>query len=134
MPPFVAETTFHVRYAETDAMGVVHHSSYVIYLEEGRSHYIRQRGSSYADFERDGYYLAVTELNIRYPKPAVYDQLLKIRCWITNLQSRSITFAYEVVDAHSHELYVTATSKHLCLNRQGQVAKIPDEWRRWIED
>lgn len=133
MSPFIAETTFHVRYAETDAMGVVHHSSYVVYLEEGRSQYIRQRGSSYADFERDGYYLAVTELTIRYPKPAVYDQLLKVKCWITAIQSRGITFAYEIVDAHSNELYVTATSKHLCLNRQGQVAKIPNEWRRWID-
>ena len=58
--PFVAEATFHVRYAETDAQGIVHHASYIVYFEEGRSEYIRQRGSSYADFERSGFYLAVT--------------------------------------------------------------------------
>ena len=42
--PYIAETTFHVRYAETDAMGIVHHADYIVYFEEGRSEYLRQRG------------------------------------------------------------------------------------------
>ena len=58
---FIAETTLYVRYAETDAMGIIHHASYIIYFEEGRSNYARQRGSDYASFERSGYYLAVSE-------------------------------------------------------------------------
>ena len=70
---FVTEITFHVRYAETDAMGIVHHTSYIVYFEEGRSHYARQRGSDYASFERGGHYLAVTEVSARYIKPARYD-------------------------------------------------------------
>ncbi|MDQ7035137.1 MAG: thioesterase family protein [Anaerolineae bacterium] len=80
--PFVAEATFHVRYAETDAQGIVHHASYIVYFEEGRSEYIRQRGSSYAEFERSGLYLAVTEINARYIKAARYDDRLTVRCWI----------------------------------------------------
>jgi hypothetical protein len=53
--PTVAETTFHVRYAETDQMGIVHHSAYIVWFEEGRSAWSRQVGRPYADFERAGY-------------------------------------------------------------------------------
>ena len=56
---FVAEASFYVRYAETDAMGIVHHANHIVYFEEGRSNYARQRGSDYASFERSGHYLTV---------------------------------------------------------------------------
>ena len=44
----VAETKFHVRYAETDQMGIVHHSAYIVWFEEGRSAWSRQLGHPYA--------------------------------------------------------------------------------------
>jgi acyl-CoA thioester hydrolase len=130
--PFVAETSFHVRYAETDAMGIVHHASYIVYLEEGRSEYIRQRGSSYADFERSGYFLAVSEVQAKYLKAAHYDDRLTIRCWVTEARSRSLTFAYEIVHARSRDLLVTGISKHICINREGQIARIPVAWQEWV--
>jgi acyl-CoA thioester hydrolase len=128
---FVAAVTFHVRYAETDAMGIVHHSSYIIYFEEGRSSYARQRGSNYADFEKSGRYLTVTEVNARYHKPAHYGQQLTIYCWIEDMKSRGLTFGYEIIDAATRELLVTGFSKHICITRNGQVVMLPDEWRRW---
>ena len=60
------ETEFHVRYAETDAMGVVHHSAYLVYFEEGRSQLVRDLGSNYADLEAAGYRMPVTEIGVRY--------------------------------------------------------------------
>ncbi len=98
--PIVIENTFYVRYAETDAMGIVHHASYIVYFEEGRSNYARQRGSDYASFERSGRYLTVAEVNARYIKPAIYGQLITVRCWIEEMRSRALTFAYEIVDAN----------------------------------
>jgi acyl-CoA thioester hydrolase len=130
--PFIAETTFHVRYAETDAQSIVHHSSYVVYLEEGRSDYLRQRGTSYADFEREGYFLSVTEIQVRYIRPAKYDELLTVKTWITEARSRSLTFQYSIVNAKTGEEYVTGTSKHICVNRAGQVARIPSAWSQWV--
>ncbi|RMG84125.1 MAG: acyl-CoA thioesterase [Chloroflexi bacterium] len=127
---FVAETRVQVRYAETDAMGIVHHASYIIYFEEGRSNYIRQRGRSYADFEREGYYLAVTEVNARYVQAAVYDQVLRVRCWVEQMRSRGLTFAYEILD-DKDQLMVTGYSKHICLDKAGNVAVIPEDWRLW---
>ena len=128
------DTTFYVRYAETDAMGLVHHSVYIVWFEEGRSHYARQRGHSYADFEQSGYYLAVTEVHARYITPARYGQLITVRCWIEAMKSRRLTFAYEIVDAASGDVLVTGTSQHICITHDGHVSKIPDTWRAWRED
>jgi acyl-CoA thioester hydrolase len=128
---YVAETTFHVRYAETDAMGIVHHANYLIYFEEGRSSYSRQRGHSYAEIEQSGLYLTVTEVSARFLKPGRYAQLITTRCWIEEMKSRSLTFGYEIVDANSNEVLVTGFSRHICITHDGRVTRIPDSWRAW---
>lgn len=136
MPPenhFVAETTFYIRYAETDAMGIVHHASYIVYFEEGRTNYARQRGADYASFERSGHYLTVAEVNARYLKPARYGQRLTVRCWIEEMKSRTVTFAYQIMDSETHEMHVTGYSKHVCITHDGQVARLPETWRAWAE-
>lgn len=131
--PFVAEARFHVRYAETDAMGIVHHASYIVWFEEGRSHYMRARGSSYAEFERSGFYMAVTEVHARYLKPALYDQRVVVRCWLAEARSRSMTFQYEVIDEASGDLLVSGQTKHICLDKTGKIAKIPPHWLAWMQ-
>lgn len=128
---YVTETSFYVRYAETDAMRIVHHSSYIIYFEEGRSHYARERGSDYATMETEGYFLAVSEIGARYLKAVRYGQRLTVRCWIDEMKSRALTFKYEIIDADSHELCVTGYSKHICINAAGHVSTLPDSWRMW---
>ena len=59
-------TTFRTRYAETDAMGVVHHATYPVWFEMGRSDYMRQIGVPYTEVERLGYYLMLSGLNVKY--------------------------------------------------------------------
>jgi len=127
----IEEVTLYVRYAETDAMGIVHHASYIVYFEEGRSNYARQRGGDYASLERSGYYLAVSEVHARYVKPARYGDQITIRCWLEEMKSRTITFAYQIIISDSGETAVTGYSKHICITRDGKVTTIPDEWRRW---
>jgi acyl-CoA thioester hydrolase len=131
-PSNTVETTFHVRYAETDQMGIVHHASYVVWLEEGRSHWLRAHGSSYAQFERDGFLLAVSELQVRYRQPARYDQRVTVRCWIESVRSRELHFGYEIVAAETGELFATAHTRHICLDRQGRVHLIPEQWQVFL--
>lgn len=136
MPPtdrFVCDVTTWVRYAETDAMRIVHHSNYLVYFEEARSEYMRQRGENYANFERDGYNLVVAEVNLRYLRPAVYGQQVTIKCWIVELQSRGMTFGYEVVNTETGEVHCTGTTKHICVSREGGVTRLPDRWRVWAD-
>jgi len=131
MERFTAEASFHVRYAETDAMAIVHHSTYVVWFEEGRSQYMRARGTSYADFERDGFYMAVTEVHVRYVKPTHYDERVTVRCWLEQARSRSMTFAYEILNA-AGEVCVTGQTHHICITHDGKVAKIPPSWLDWV--
>ncbi len=127
--PKVIDHTLRVRYAETDAMGIVHHASYLVYLEEARTNYIRALGSSYAEFERSGYYLAVSEVNVRYGQAARYDDLLRIACWVAQTRSRGMTFAYEIYHAETAEKLITATTKHICIDTDGKIARIPSTWQ-----
>jgi acyl-CoA thioester hydrolase len=128
---FVAETTFHVRYAETDAMGIVHHSSYIVWFEEGRSTYARLRGTDYADFERGGHYLTVAEVRARYLKPMRYGTQVVVRCWLASIQSRALSFAYEIVNGDSGDVCVTGETRHICITHDGQVTLIPEPWKSW---
>lgn len=122
---FVSETPIRVRYAETDAMGIVHHSAYLVWLEAGRSDWLRARGTSYREaFEARGYHLPVVELSIRYHTPAHYDDLLTVRTWVEDLRSRKIRFAYEVVGDDGRALADGETT-HICTTSDGRVVAMP---------
>jgi acyl-CoA thioester hydrolase len=123
------QTTFRVRYAETDQMGIVHHASYVVWLEEGRSQWMRAHGTAYAQFEKEGLLLVVSELCLRYKQPARYDQLVTIRCWVEGVRSRQVQFSYEVVDAETGAVLVNGYAQLICLDRERKVTRIPDEWQ-----
>ncbi len=129
---FVSETPIRVRYAETDAMGIVHHSNYVVWFEAGRSDYIRQRGSSYAAFEAAGYRLVVSELDARFLAPAVYDEMVVVRTWLEELKSRKLVFGYAVVRAATDETLCAGHSHHICTDHQGRVTAIPRALRAFL--
>ncbi len=136
MPPtdrYVSQITFHVRYAETDAMGLVHHAVYLVWFEEGRSAFIREQGWSYAEIEKSGYFLAAGELSAKYSKAARYDQAVTVRTWIDEFKSRTITFSCEIVDSATEELLFSASLKLFCLNAAGRVTRIPAAWLDWLD-
>ncbi len=129
---FIVETTFHVRYAETDKMGVVHHSAYLVWFEEGRSEFARAQGRSYAQIEAAGYTLAAGELHATYKQAARYDQLITVRTWIEQRRSRTVTFGCEVVDAASARPLFEATLTLICVNSKGLASRIPRDWHDWL--
>lgn len=130
----IVETTFHVRYAETDQMRVVHHAAYIVWFEEGRSAWMRASGQSYADFEADGLYLAVSEVHARYIAPALYGRRVTVRTWGEEMRSRTVKICYEIVDAESDQPLVTGYSRHVCTNHEGQVMRIPAKWQEMLAD
>ena len=126
----VFETEFHVRYAETDAMGVVHHANYLVYFEEGRSHYMREIGSNYAHIEASGYQLPVTEASVRYVGSRRYGERIRIRTWIEENRSRRVSFAYEVIDPEDGAVLVTGVTHHVWTDSNGQVVRVPESWKK----
>src|SRR5216117_3438237 len=95
---------FRVRYAETDQMGVVYHTNYLVWCEIGRTELIRAlSGVSYASLEAEGVGLAVAELSIRYHGAARYDNLIRVKTTLTDARSRSVTFEYLISNAETGE-------------------------------
>ena len=88
--PSVVETALRVRYAETDAMGIVHHANYLVWFEAGRGDYFRHLGVSYEEVEERGYLLPLSEAYVRYAAPAHYGEMILVRTWIQETRSRSL--------------------------------------------
>ena len=104
---YVAETQIRVRYAETDQMGVVYHSHYFQYFEVARAECIRDLGFTYADMEKNGIIMPVVEVQCKYLRPALYDDLLTIKTILKQLpEDHKITF-YEEVYNEKKELLAT---------------------------
>lgn len=129
----IVESRLRVRYAETDAMGVAHHSSYVPWLEVGRVEWLRAVGGDYRQLERDGYSLPVVELRLRYVAPARFDDPLVVRTAVGDLRSRELQFVYEILTDGGHPRQVAnGMTRHVCL-RNGHLAMMPDLLRRYVE-
>lgn len=115
-----------VRYAETDAMGIAHHSNTIIWFEEGRSSLLRCVGYPYSQIEQAGFYLTVAEVMARYVTPARYEDLLIIRTRLGALRSRGIRFDYQIVRARDSLVLAGGYSQHICITHAGQPTRIPE--------
>ncbi len=118
------EAAVRVRYCECDPMNVVHHSVYPIWMEIARTDMLARDGEAYADLEKQGVYFVVARLNLRYRKPAHYDDNLTVRTWITACSRAKMDHAYEI--RRGDELIVTAQTTMVCVDKQGNVQVIPD--------
>lgn len=78
-------TKIRVRYAETDQMNVVYYGNYAQYFEVGRVESIRQLGYTYKDIEASGVIMPVVEMQVRYLRPATYDDLLTVKTTLREL-------------------------------------------------
>ncbi len=132
-PKRIVETTLRVRYAETDAMGVVYHASYLVWFEVGRGDYFRASGQDYGEWEKLGYYLPVSEAHARFHAPARYGDLVTVRTWVEEARSRSVTLGYEVVDGASQKRLVSGWTKHICMDSSGEACRLPVDMQGLLE-
>jgi acyl-CoA thioester hydrolase len=91
------QTTIRVRYAETDRMGLLHHAHYLVYFEQARTELLRSFGLTYRDLEDKGYLLVLTKVEVRYKRPAHYDDVLTIRTTVERTTAVRIDHRYEVL-------------------------------------
>lgn len=131
--PLHHDVEFRVRYAETDQMGVVYHTNYLVWCEVGRTDFIRQRGMSYADIERAGIGLAVSEMSARFHAAARYDDLVRVRTTLADIRSRGITFDYLITNAATGDRLVTARTALVSIDRSGRLVALPNEIRGLFE-
>jgi len=112
-----------VRYAETDRMGVVHHATYLIWFEAGRTDFMRKRGVSYKGLEEKGVYLPVSEAFCRNLHPAFYDDVITIETRIEAVKSRQVVFTYRAL--REGDVLATGRTVHISTDRTSKPTVIP---------
>lgn len=123
------ETKLRVRYAETDKMGVVYHSNFVIWFEVGRVELLRQLGFQYSDMElQDDCHIPVVDLKVRYKVPAQYDDEIVIRTEIKNARSSLLHFSYEVFRENDRTLLATGETTHIIVDKQLKRRAMPKKY------
>lgn len=124
------ETEIRVRYAETDQMGIVHNSNYLIWFEVGRSEFCRARGFSYKEMEeKDNALMVVAESYCRYKSPAYYEDLLTIRTRVEEIRSRSLRFIYEIYRAADDTLLAEGETLHLVTDEKKKIRSLPTQYK-----
>jgi len=127
--PTVSELLVRVNYSEVDQMGVVYHARYIVWLDMARTEHLRLAGTSYREVEDSGYRLAVGELSVRFRRPARYDDLVRVRCWVREVASRRVTFGYAIEDSASGALLATATTAMMVLDTGMAPTRLPERIR-----
>ncbi|MBS0208480.1 MAG: acyl-CoA thioesterase [Planctomycetes bacterium] len=118
------DVEIRVRYKETDAMGFLHHSNYFVYFEIGRTEMLRATGMNYRDMEAAGHLMVVVKLECRYRKPARYDDVLLLRTILKRVSMAKIEHEYQLL--RDGELLCEASSTLACVDRNGQIQRIPE--------
>lgn len=120
----IVSAPIRVRYQETDCMKVVYYSNYLVYFEIGRVEYLRHQGLAISEIDRR-LHMPVVDARVRYLKPARLDDLLEVRCWVSERRRASFTFAYEIVN-EAGETIATGTTLHACMDPStGKMIGLP---------
>ena len=121
-----------VRYAETDAMGLVYHTNYLVWFEVGRAEYMRAAGFPYSELEeKEGIYLPVLDLACRFLHPAHYDDPLMIRASVRESTRVRLTFTYQIFHVEDGKLLVEGHTTHVFTDREGKPKRLSQSSGLW---
>lgn len=126
-------TSFRVRYAETDQMGVVYHANYLAWCEVGRTEFVRAAGMSYREMEALGVGLAVSEASLRFHGSATYDDRVRVETRLSDVRSRALAFDYTIANADTGARLVTASTRLIAVDRDGRPTTLPPAVRAVLD-
>ena len=122
------EHTVRVRYAETDQMGIAHHSNFFIWFEIGRIELLRQSGFHYHEMEAEDCHLPVVDVRCRYKAPARYDDELRIQTEVKSIRGPVLHFVYKVLRAGDGLLLAEGESVHIVTDSKMQKKVLPEKY------
>lgn len=133
-PGLVVETEIRVRYAETDAQGVVYYANHFIWFEVGRVAFLRELGLDYATVEREGIGFVVADASCRYHAPAHFDDRLRVRTRMEKVGRRSVVMAYDIVDSEGDRHVATGRTTLVFISMMThEPIEIPDKLRTILD-
>jgi acyl-CoA thioester hydrolase len=125
----VGEARVRVRYAETDQMGVVYHSNYLIWFEVGRVELIRSMGLDYKQMEvEEGCGIAVVDVHVRYRSPARYDDELVVETKLMAARGAVIKFGYKVLRIADRTLLCEGETVHVVVGKNMKKMCLPPKY------
>lgn len=123
------EVRLRVRYAETDQMGVVYYSNFLVWFEIGRVELLRQLGFDYKTMEiEDDCFIPVVEANCRYKAPARYDDELVIETHVTGVRGAVLKFRYRVVRVSDQQLLAEGETIHVVTDHTLTKRVLPEKY------
>lgn len=129
--PRVVEARLRVRYAETDAQGVVYYANYFVWFEVARIHYLRACGEDYQAWEAQGLGINIVEAACRYHAPARFDDPLVVRAWVSHVGNSSFRFEYQVLHEERGDLLAEGHTVQVFVDlRAGRSVPLPPRLRQ----
>ena len=116
MDGFKFSTDVRVRFAETDAQGIAHHASFVVWLEVARVHYLEQYAGGYLAIQAQGIEALTTEVHVRYHRAARFDDRLTV--WTRCVDVRGARFRYDYAIERNGELVADGYTAHATVDRE----------------
>ena len=129
----VYETTFRVRYSETDQMRVAYHPNYIIWFELGRIAFLRELGFTYGEMEEDGMHLPLVEVRCRYKHPARFDDEITVRTRLAQMRTSLLRFRFEVVRNADVRLLAEGESVHMVVGNDLKPCRLSEKYRGTFE-
>ena len=114
------------RYAETDKGGVIHHCVYPVWFEMGRTELLRANGIAYKDLEDAGIFFVVSELCIKYRRPAKYDEKLQLETSCSKVSTSRVEHIYKLTRCVDGVIIAEGSSVLACVDAQGKVCRMPE--------
>jgi len=116
-----------VRFGETDLMGIVHHASYVHYMEVARIEWLRRRGVAYAEWASHGVHLPVVDLSVQYRAPARFDDEIDVHVSLVEVGAASVRFGYRLLRAADGTLCTAGSTRLACIDSKLTLRRISPE-------
>ncbi len=118
-----------MRYSDTDAQGIAHHSNYFRWLEEARIGFLEAIGSDYARMNARGLFIPVVACSGEFRASAAAADLLDIQLWVSACTRARLDFAYQV--RRGGVSLATANSTHAFVDSGGKPRRLPRDDPFW---
>lgn len=130
---YIDKISLVVRYAETDKMGIVHHSNYYIWFEMARSEFIKKIGINYSELEEENIMMPLVETHCKYYEGAKYDDKIRIETNVEELTPVKVIFAYNVIREKDNKLLAKGKTVQAFVNQNFKIINLKKNYNELWE-
>ncbi|MCF8224847.1 MAG: acyl-CoA thioesterase [Bacteroidales bacterium] len=131
---FTTKTTYRVRYADTDQMGVVYYGNYARFYEIGRSEMIREMGYTYRELESTGVYMPVASVNAKFKLPLYYDELITIETTLRKMPAARMVFYHTIYNSENKVVHTAEVTLVFLNGKTNRPVRVPEYMIRALSE